>query len=114
MKLEDIKYDSISVDKKQIIVVRFDFEYPMAERDIQQITQATSNIINTDNRFLNRVIFLPKGFELDALSEEDFVEIWKSKVDRVVVDGIIDEHENNNPNQLELFNTDNDVEVIDE
>ena len=60
MSLEDIKYESVTIDKKQIIVVRFDFEYPMAERDIQQITQATSNIINTDKRFLNRVIFLPK------------------------------------------------------
>ena len=101
MSLEDIKYESVTIDKKQIIVVRFDFEYPMAERDIQQITQATSNIINTDKRFLNRVIFLPKGFELDSLDEQDFIQIWKSKSDEEFVDDIINEEED--PNQLKLF-----------
>ena len=100
MSLENIKYESMLVDKKQIIVVRFDFEYPMAERDIQQITQALSNVINKDKRFLNRVIFLPKGFELDALDEQDFIQIWKSKSDEDFVDGIINEED---PNQLKLF-----------
>ncbi len=101
MSLEDIKYESVTIDKKQIIVVRFDFEYPMAERDIQQITQATSNIINADKRFLNRVIFLPKGFELDALDEQDFVQIWKSKSDKDFVDDVI--NDTKDPNQQELF-----------
>ncbi len=101
MSLEDIKYESVTIDKKQIIVVRFDFEYPMAERDIQQMTQAISNIVNTDKRFLNRVIFLPKGFELDALDEQDFIQIWKSKSDEDFVDEIINEKKD--PNQQELF-----------
>jgi hypothetical protein len=101
MKLEDIKYESMEVNKKQIIVVRFDFEYPMAERDIQQITQAASNIVNQDKRFLNRVIFLPKGFELDALDEQDFIQIWKSKSDNDFVEDIINEEKD--PNQQELF-----------
>ena len=101
MSLENIKYESMLVDKKQIIVVRFDFEYPMAERDIQQITQAISNVINKDKRFLNRVIFLPKGFELDTLNEQDFVEIWKSKSDKDFVDEVI--NPSKNPNQQELF-----------
>ena len=100
MSLENIKYESMLVDKKQIIVVRFDFEYPMVERDIQQITQALSNVINEDKRFLNRVIFLPKGFELDALDEQDFIQIWKSKSDEDFVDEIINEED---PNQLKLF-----------
>ena len=100
MSLENIKYESMLVDKKQIIVVRFDFEYPMAERDIQQITQALSNVINEDKRFLNRVIFLPKGFELDALDEQDFIQIWKSKSDEDFVDEVINEED---PNQLKLF-----------
>ena len=100
MSLENIKYESMLVDKKQIIVVRFDFEYPMVERDIQQITQALSNVINEDKRFLNRVIFLPKGFELDALDEQDFIEIWKSKSDKDFVDEIVNEED---PNQLKLF-----------
>ena len=100
MSLENIKYESMLVDKKQIIVVRFDFEYPMVERDIQQITQALSNVINQDKRFLNRVIFLPKGFELDALDEQDFIQIWKSKSDKDFVDEIINEED---PNQLKLF-----------
>ena len=100
MSLENIKYESMLVDKKQIIVVRFDFEYPMVERDIQQITQALSNVINEDKRFLNRVNFLPKGFELDALDEQDFIEIWKSKSDKDFVDEIVNEED---PNQLKLF-----------
>ena len=103
MSLENIKYESLLVDKKQIIVVRFDFEYPMVERDIQQITQALSNVINEDKRFLNRVIFLPKGFELDALDEQDFIQIWKSKSDEDFVDEIINEED---PNQLKLFQED--------
>ena len=103
MSLENIKYESMLVDKKQIIVVRFDFEYPMVERDIQQITQALSNVINQDKRFLNRVIFLPKGFELDALDEQDFIQIWKSKSDEDFVDEIINEED---PNQLKLFQED--------
>ena len=100
MSLENIKYESMLVDKKQIIVVRFDFEYPMVERDIQQVTQALSNVINQDKRFLNRVIFLPKGFELDALDEQDFIQIWKSKSDEDFVDEVINEED---PNQLKLF-----------
>ena len=103
MSLENIKYESILVDKKQIIVVRFDFEYPMVERDIQQVTQALSNVINQDKRFLNRVIFLPKGFELDSLDEQDFIQIWKSKSDEDFVDEIINEED---PNQLKLFQED--------
>ena len=103
MSLEDIKYEPVTIDKKQIIVVRFDFEYPMAERDIQQVTQALSNVINQDKRFLNRVIFLPKGFELDALDEQDFIQIWKSKSDEDFVDEIINEED---PNQLKLFQED--------
>tara|TARA_Y100001963_G_C6393727_1_gene270944 strand:- start:29 stop:355 length:327 start_codon:yes stop_codon:yes gene_type:complete len=101
MSLENIKYESISVDKKQIILVRFDFEYPMDEANISQITQTVSNILNTDRRFINRVIFLPKGFELDVLNEDDFIEIWKSKVNDEDVEKIINEDEN--PNQLSLF-----------
>ena len=100
MSLENIKYESMLVDKKQIIVVRFDFEYPMVERDIQQVTQALSNVINEDKRFLNRVIFLPKGFELDSLDEQDFIQIWKSKSDKDFVDEITNEED---PNQLKLF-----------
>ena len=103
MSLENIKYESMLVDKKQIIVVRFDFEYPMVERDIQQVTQALSNVINQDKRFLNRVIFLPKGFELDSLDEQDFIQIWKSKSDEDFVDEIINEED---PNQLKLFQED--------
>ena len=100
MSLENIKYESMLVDKKQIIVVRFDFEYPMVERDIQQVTQALSNVVNEDKRFLNRVIFLPKGFELDSLDEQDFIQIWKSKSDKDFVDEITNEED---PNQLKLF-----------
>ena len=44
------------------------------------------------------------------LTEEDFIQIWKSKVDSKEVDEII-EQDKKDKNQLELFNT--DVEVIE-
>tara|TARA_Y100000593_G_scaffold78799_1_gene146443 strand:+ start:1398 stop:1718 length:321 start_codon:yes stop_codon:yes gene_type:complete len=101
MKLEDVDYKPITIDKKEILVVRFDYQYPLGEDEITNITQTISNIINKDDRFLNRVIFLPKGFEIENLEEQDFIEIWKSKVDGDFVDSIIDEDED--PNQLKLF-----------
>ena len=99
--MEDIKYKQLEVDKKDILVVNFDFEYPIEEQNISNLTQAISNLVNKDDRFLNRVLFLPKGFEIENLDEQDFIEIWKSKVDGDFVDYIIDE--DNDPNQLKLF-----------
>ena len=107
MSLEDIKYKQLTIDKKDMLIVRFDYQYPLGETEITNITQTISNIINKDDRFLNRVLFLPKGFEIENLDEQDFIEIWKSKVDGDFVDSTIDE--DNNPNQLKLFQ-----EVIDE
>ncbi len=108
--MKDIQYKEHLVDKKQIVVVYFDFEYPIEEHNITNLTQAISNIVNKDERFTNRVIFLPKGFDMYNLNEEDFITIWKSKVDSDKVDEIIKSEKNEN--QLELFNTD-DVEVIE-
>tara|TARA_B100001123_G_C14802457_1_gene825012 strand:+ start:18 stop:362 length:345 start_codon:yes stop_codon:yes gene_type:complete len=107
-KIEDIKFDEHLIDKKQMVVVYFDYQYPIGEEDISQITQTISNIINTDTRFINRCIFLPKGFDMYNLNEEDFISIWKSKVDAKEVDEII--NEDKDPNQLELFN---DKEIIE-
>ena len=109
--MEDIKYKQFEIDKKHILVVYFDFEYPIEEQNISNLTQAISNLVNKDDRFLNRVIFLPKGFKIETLEEQEFIEIWKSKSDGNFVDDIIDE--GNDPNQMELFNKDNDVEVIE-
>ena len=100
--MEDIKYKQVEVDKKHILVVYFDFEYPIEEHNISNLTQAISNIVNTDDRFLNRVIFLPKGFDMYNLNEDDFIDIWKSKVNPEKVDEIINEEKDSN--QLELFN----------
>ena len=111
MDFKDIKYKEHLVDKKQIIVVYFNFEYPIEEHNITNLTQGISNIVNVDDRFANRVIFLPKGFDMYNLTEEDFIKIWKSKVNSSEVDDIINSEEKNE-NQLELFNT-NDVEVIE-
>ena len=97
--MEDIKYKQLEVDKKDILVVNFDFEYPIEEQNISNLTQAISNLVNKDDRFLNRVIFLPKGFEISKLSEDEFITIWKSV--SVEVDEIINEEKD--PNQLELF-----------
>ena len=97
--MEDIKYKQFEIDKKHILVVYFDFEYPIEEHNISNLTQAISNLVNKDDRFLNRVIFLPKGFEISKLSEDEFITIWKSV--SVEVDEIINEEKD--PNQLELF-----------
>ena len=112
-ELKNIKIKEHIIDKKQLLVVYFDFTYPIDEANIQQVTQTISNIVNEDRRFINRVIFLPKGFDMYNLSEEDFLQIWKSKVDSKEVDSILAEEENQDPNQLKLFNTENDVEVIE-
>ena len=100
--MEDIKYKQFEIDKKHILVVYFDFEYPIEEQNISNLTQAISNIVNKDDRFLNRVIFLPKGFDMYNLNEDDFIDIWKSKVNPEKVDEIINEEKDSN--QLELFN----------
>ena len=100
--MEDIKYKQFEIDKKHILVVYFDFEYPIEEQNISNLTQAISNLVNKDDRFLNRVIFLPKGFDMYNLNEDDFIDIWKSKVNPEKVDEIINEEKDSN--QLELFN----------
>ncbi len=102
MKLKDVDYREVSVDKKDILIVRFDYEYPVSDENIKTISQTISNIVNKDDRFLNRVIFLPKGFEIESLQEQEFIEIWKSKSDEEFIDEIVDTDKN--PNQLELFN----------
>ena len=111
MKLKDVNYREMSVDKKDILIVWFDYEYPVSDENIKNISQTISNIVNKDERFLNRVIFLPKGFEMESLQEQEFIEIWKSKTDEKFVDDVVDEGKD--PNQMELFNKDNDVEVIE-
>ena len=100
--LKDIEYKEHLVDKKQMVVVYFDYKYPIGEDDVTQVTQTISNIINTDRRFINRCIFLPKGFDMYNLTEDDFINIWKSKVDSKEVDEIVDSEKDSN--QLELFN----------
>ena len=96
MKLKDVNYKEISVDKKDILIVRFDYEYPVSDENIKNISQTISNIVNKDDRFLNRVIFLPKGFEIESLQEQEFIEIWKSKSDEEFVDKIVEDED---PNQ---------------
>ena len=44
--MEDIKYKQLEVDKKDILVVNFDFEYPIEEQNISNLTQTISNLIN--------------------------------------------------------------------
>ena len=109
-KIKDVEYKEYLVDKKQLVVAYFDYQYPIEQENITQITQAISNIVNENPKFVNRVIFLPKGFDMYNLTEEDFIQIWKSKVDSKEVDEII-EQDKKDKNQLELFNT--DVEVIE-
>ena len=112
-ELKNIKVKEHLIDKKQMLVVYFDFSYPIDNQNIEQITQTVSNIVNEDRRFINRVIFLPKGFDMYNLSENDFINIWKSKVDAEKVDELMKDDKIQNPNQMELFRTNNDVEVIE-
>jgi len=109
--IKDITYKQVEIDKKHMVVVYFDYQYPISEEDVTQVTQTISNIINEDRRFINRCIFLPKGFDMYNLTEDDFISIWRSKVDDKIVDEVI-EKTKKDENQLELF--DNDVEVIEE
>ena len=110
-----IKSKTYSIKEKQIVVVYFDFQYPMNPKDIEQVTQTISNIVNSlSPEFINRVIFLPKGFDMYNLTEDDFIKIWKSKVDSKKVDELMkDDTLESDPNQMELFENENDVEVIE-
>ena len=112
-ELKNIKIKEHLIDKKQMLVIYFDFSYPIDNENIEQITQTVSNIVNEDRRFINRVIFLPKGFDMYNLSEDDFINIWKSKVNAEKVDELMKDDKIQDPNQLELFETNNDVEVIE-
>jgi len=112
-ELKNIKVKEHIIDKKQMLVVYFDFSYPIDNENIEQITQTISNIVNEDRRFINRVIFLPKGFDMYNLSEDDFINIWKSKVNSKEVDKLMEDDKLKDPNQLELFEKTNDVEVIE-
>tara|TARA_B100000131_G_scaffold301408_1_gene323597 strand:- start:173 stop:532 length:360 start_codon:yes stop_codon:yes gene_type:complete len=109
--IKGVKSKVYSVKEKQIVVVYFDFEYPMNPKDIEQVTQTISNIINSMSPdFINRVIFLPKGFDMYNLSEDDFIKIWKSKVDSKKVDELLkDDKIEKDENQMELFKTDTEV-----
>ena len=111
--IKGVKSKAHTIAEKQIVVVYFDFEYPMNPKDIEQVTQTISNIVNSlSPDFINRVIFLPKGFDMYNLSEDDFVKIWKSKVDSKKVDELLkDDKIEKDPNQMELFQS--DVEVIE-
>ena len=108
-----MKSKTYTIKEKQIVVVYFDFEYPMNPKDIEQVTQTISNIVNSISPdFINRVIFLPKGFDMYNLSEDDFIKIWKSKVDSKKVDELLkDDKIEKDSNQMELFQS--DVEVIE-
>ena len=112
-ELKNIKIKEHLIDKKQMLVIYFDFSYPIDNENIEQITQTVSNIVNEDRRFINRVIFLPKGFDMYNLSEDDFINIWKSKVNSKEVDKLMEDDKLKDPNQLELFEKTNDVEVIE-
>jgi len=113
LKDAGIKFKEHIVNEKQLVIVYFDFEYPMTAEDIKQVTQVVSNIVNEDRRFVNRCIFLPKGFDMYNLSEADFLEIWRSKVDEEVIQkeihGLSDRKPDDevpadtDPNQTELF-----------
>ena len=107
---KDIKVKEHLITEKQMVVVYFDFQYPMEDKAIEQVTQTISNIINEDPKFINRVIFLPKGFDMYNLSEDDFIKIWKSKVDSKKVDELLkDDKIEKDENQMELFKTDTEV-----
>ena len=113
--LKNIKLKEYPIKEKQMVVVYFDFQYPMNPKDIEQVTQTISNIVNSlSPEFINRVIFLPKGFDMYNLTEDDFIKIWKSKVDSKKVDELMkDDTIESDPNQMELFENENDVEVIE-
>ena len=126
-ELKNIKVKEHIIDKKQMLVVYFDFSYPIDNENIEQITQTVSNILNEATNISAKF----SGVDLSQMSSRDLYRLdgdiaaalgglgiditdpdadFKStpKVDELMKDDKIQD-----PSQLELFRTNNDVEVIE-
>ena len=73
------KPETIKVKEKDIVILRFPSEWPVEEKDLVGMMKTIRDAINKDGTIAQRFICLAKGADVDTLSEEQFVDLWKNK-----------------------------------
>jgi len=105
------KQETVKVKEKDIVILRFDSSFPVAEPDLHAMMKTIRDAVNKDNTIVSRFICLAKGIEIETMSEEDFKAIWKAKWGDISLKNAeqeLSELEKTNPSQLELFDNDDD------
>jgi len=67
------------IKEKDIVILRFDAEFPVGEADLYKMMKTIREVINKDSTIAKRFICLAKGIDIETMGEDDFVQIWKSK-----------------------------------
>ena len=109
------KQETLKVKEKDIVILRFDSSFPVTEPDLHAMMKTIRDAVNKDNTIVNRFICLAKGIEIETMGEDDFKAIWKAKWGEVSIKKAQDELneiENANPGQMDLFDDDTTVEDI--
>ena len=73
------KQETVKVKEKDIVILRFPSEWPVDEKDLVGMMKTIRDAINKDHTIAQRFICLAKGADIDTLSEEQFVDLWKNK-----------------------------------
>ena len=70
--------ETIKVKEKDIVILRFPSEWPVEEKDLVGMMKTIRDVINKDSTIANRFICLAKGADIETMSEEDFISLWKN------------------------------------
>tara|TARA_Y100001963_G_C6475893_1_gene306660 strand:+ start:120 stop:428 length:309 start_codon:yes stop_codon:yes gene_type:complete len=87
-----------NIKDKDIIIIRFDVNNA-DETELLKLSRQLRKMINEDVTVVNRFICLQEGVDLETLSEDEFIEIWKAKYG----DESFEKNNRDNSNQLSLF-----------
>ena len=96
------KQETINITSKDIVILRFPSEWPVNEADLQAMMKTIRTTINSDATIAKRFVCLSKGMDIETLTEDQFIQIWKSKFGGDSFKKANDE----NVKQLELFPSD--------
>lgn len=86
-----VKEKEYEIEPKKILMVNYDGSYPLSQEELNRLMDDIQKVVNDhDDDFTNRIIMLPSGFELNDISENDFINIWVSQEDDKTVQSVID------------------------
>tara|TARA_Y100001963_G_scaffold37895_1_gene52938 strand:+ start:2468 stop:2920 length:453 start_codon:yes stop_codon:yes gene_type:complete len=71
--------ETTKIKEKDIVILRFDSEFPVSEADLFKMMKTIRQTINKDSSIADRFICLAKGIDIETMSEDEFIQIWKSK-----------------------------------